>query len=336
MLEKIKNIKEELISLLEKTTNSEEVENLRIKYLSRKGIIPELFTKMKDVEIEVRKEAGKLLNTLKNDAYDLINDKKESFSYTEKVKIDLTLPGRKPEEGRFHPIYSIVEEVKGIFKKMGFSIASGPELETEYYIFDALNMPSWHPARKITDSLYVNKEKGLLMRTETSSVQIRTMEKSKPPFRIISPGRVYRNEKENATHGAMFWQCEGLYVDENVSFTQLKGTLLEFFKILYGEDTKVRFRPHFFPFTEPSAECDITCFKCKGKGCSICKGTGWLEVLGCGMVNPVVLKNVGIDTEKYTGFAFGMGLDRLAMSKYGIEDIRDIFDNDLRLLEQII
>ncbi|NOR44457.1 MAG: phenylalanine--tRNA ligase subunit alpha, partial [Candidatus Delongbacteria bacterium] len=203
-----------------------------------------------------------------------------------------------------------------------------------HYIFDALNMPEWHPARKITDSLYVDKDAQLLLRTETSSVQIRTMEKTDPPYRIICPGRVYRNEKENATHTAMFMQLEGLYVDENVSFAELKGTLLAFFKHLYGNETKVRFRPHYFPFTEPSAEVDVTCFKCGGKGCSLCKNSGWIELGGCGMVHPKLLENVGVDSEKYTGFAFGLGIERLTMLKYGINDIRDLYENDLRFLEQ--
>lgn len=226
------------------------------------------------------------------------------------------------------------DEIKQIFRQMGFSVATGPEIETEYYIFDALNMPEWHPARKVTDSLYVDKESHLLMRTETSSVQIRTMEKSDPPFRIICPGRVYRNEKENATHTAMFTQLEALYVDENVSFAELKGTILAFIRALYGNEAKIRFRPHYFPFTEPSAEVDVSCFKCGGDGCSLCKNSGWIELGGCGMVHPKLLENVGVDSEKYTGFALGFGIERLAMKKFGINDMRDLYENDLRFLEQ--
>ncbi|MGD9707220.1 MAG: phenylalanine--tRNA ligase subunit alpha [Candidatus Delongbacteria bacterium] len=309
-----------------------ETEEKRIKYLSKKGEITLLFGKIKDIEPENRKDFGQFINDLRDEAFDIINSLKEKYSETSAEDIDLTLPGKMPESGSYHPLNLVRDELKKIFRKMGFSVAAGPEVETEYYIFDALNMPSWHPARKVTDSLYVEKDK--LLRTETSSVQIRTMEKGKPPFRIISPGRVYRNEKENATHTAMFSQCEGLYVNRGVSFAELKGTLKEFFKALYGKDTVVRFRPHFFPFTEPSAEVDVSCFKCKGKGCSICKKSGWLELGGCGMVHPKVLENVGIDSEEFTGFAFGLGIERLAMLKYGVNDIRDFTENDLRFLEQ--
>ncbi|MDD3044744.1 MAG: phenylalanine--tRNA ligase subunit alpha [Candidatus Delongbacteria bacterium] len=309
-----------------------ETEEKRIKYLSKKGEITLLFGKIKDIEPENRKDFGQFINDLRDEAFDIINSLKEKYCETSAEDIDLTLPGKMPESGSYHPLNLVRDELKKIFRKMGFSVAAGPEVETEYYIFDALNMPSWHPARKVTDSLYVEKDK--LLRTETSSVQIRTMEKGKPPFRIISPGRVYRNEKENATHTAMFSQCEGLYVNRGVSFAELKGTLKEFFKALYGKDTVVRFRPHFFPFTEPSAEVDVSCFKCKGKGCSICKKSGWLELGGCGMVHPKVLENVGIDSEEFTGFAFGLGIERLAMLKYGVNDIRDFTENDLRFLEQ--
>jgi len=332
MLENLKKIKEEILKNIASAESLDIIEEMRIRYLSRKGEIPALLTRMKEVPKEAKKEVGQLLNVLKNEAFDLINAKKASLANSNRKKIDLSLPGRKVPSGKFHPVYKVRDELKEIFMKMGFSVASGPEVETEYYIFDALNMPEWHPARRVSDSLYVDQDR--LLRTETSSVQIRTMESGKPPYRIISPGRVYRNEKENATHGAMFMQCEGLYVDENVSFAELKGTLLEFFKILYGEDTQIRFRPHFFPFTEPSAEVDVTCFKCKGKGCSLCKNSGWIELGGCGMVNPVVLEGVGIDSEKYTGFAFGLGIERLTMLKYGITDLRDIYENDLRFLEQ--
>lgn len=334
MLEEVNKIKNDVIFSLNQAQNLDEVEEVRIKYLSRKGIIPELFSKMKDVPKEDRKEFGQSLNSLREEAFNLLNEKKSSLAKSSKVKLDLTLPGKRPKTGKEHPWFKVKNELTDIFKRMGFSVATGPEVETEYYIFDALNMPEWHPARRVTDSLYVDEER--LLRTETSSVQIRTMEKVKPPLRIISPGRVYRNEKEDATHLAMFSQCEGLCVDEGISFADLKGTLLAFFKELYGSSTEVRFRPHYFPFTEPSAEADITCFKCGGKDskCPLCKGTGWIEVGGCGMVNPVVLEGVGIDSEKYTGFAFGLGIERMAMQKYGIPDIRMIYENDLRFLEQ--
>ena len=332
MLEQLKELKSEITDALDKAENLEQVEDIRIRYLSRKGIIPAWFSRMREVEPADRKEFGQLLNSLRDESYELINNKKKSFVKKKHANIDLTLPGRKPIAGKLHPLLKVVDEVKSILKHMGFSVASGPEVETEYYIFDALNMPEWHPARKITDSLYVDEHR--LLRTETSSVQIRTMEKGKPPFRIIAPGRVYRNEKENATHGAMFMQCEGLYVDKNVSFAELKGTLLAFFRELFGHETKIRFRPHYFPFTEPSAEVDISCYKCKGKGCSLCKQTGWIELGGCGMVHPVLLEGVGVDSEEYTGFAFGLGLDRIAMGRFGVHDLRDLYENDLRFLEQ--
>lgn len=324
--------KTEILEDIKSSASIEEVEAKRIKYLSKKGEITSLFEEIKNIAPENRREYGQFVNALRDEAMDLINTLKSAFSAGSKVKIDTTLPGTTWEKGRFHPLNLIKDELKSIFGQMGFSVATGPEVETEYYIFDALNMPSWHPARKVTDSLYVEKDK--LLRTETSSVQIRTMEKGKPPFRIISPGRVYRNEKENATHTAMFMQCEGLYVNRGVSFAELKGTLKEFFKALYGKDTIVRFRPHFFPFTEPSAEVDVSCFKCGGSGCSLCKKSGWLELGGCGMVHPKVLENVGVDSEEFTGFAFGLGIERLAMLKYGVNDIRDFTENDLRFLEQ--
>jgi len=310
----------------------DETEEKRIKYLSKKGEITLLFDQIKSIPAESRKEFGLLVNGLRDEALNLINELKAKYSVKETEKIDITLPGRKVNTGSYHPLNIIKDDLKNIFRQMGFSVATGPEVETEYYIFDALNMPSWHPARKTSDSLYV--EKGKLLRTETSSVQIRTMEKGKPPFRIIAPGRVYRNEKENATHTAMFHQCEGLYVNKGVSFAELKGTLKEFFKTLYGKDTIVRFRPHYFPFTEPSAEVDVSCFKCHGKGCSLCKKSGWLEFGGCGMVHPKLLENVGIDSEEYSGFAFGLGIERLAMLKYGVNDMRYFTENDLRFLEQ--
>lgn len=328
----LNELKTRILDDIRSASDYAETEEKRIKYLSKKGEITLLFGKIKDIEPENRKDFGQFINDLRDEAFDIINSLKEKYSETSAEDIDLTLPGKMPESGSYHPLNLVRDELKKIFRKMGFSVAAGPEVETEYYIFDALNMPSWHPARKVTDSLYVEKDK--LLRTETSSVQIRTMEKGKPPFRIISPGRVYRNEKENATHTAMFSQCEGLYVNRGVSFAELKGTLKEFFKALYGKDTVVRFRPHFFPFTEPSAEVDVSCFKCKGKGCSICKKSGWLELGGCGMVHPKVLENVGIDSEEFTGFAFGLGIERLAMLKYGVNDIRDFTENDLRFLEQ--
>ncbi|PID26780.1 MAG: phenylalanine--tRNA ligase subunit alpha [Candidatus Cloacimonadota bacterium] len=334
MIEKVNKIYEEVKQSFSNASTIDEIEELRIKYLSRKGVVLSLFSMMKDADNSIKRELGQKLNTLKNDAFDFLNQRKKELEKSSKVKIDLSLPARKVNAGKVHPIQRVLKDVKNIFGKMGFSVASGPEIETEHYIFDALNMPEWHPARKVSDSLYVDKKAKTLLRTETSSVQIRTMESSNPPFRIISPGRVYRNEKENATHTAMFTQCEGLFIDKNVSFSDLKGTLLQFFKALYGKDTKVRFRPHFFPFTEPSAEVDVTCFKCTGKGCSLCKQSGWIELGGAGMVNPVVLEGVGVDPEEYSGFAFGLGIERITMLRYGISDIRDLYENNLKFLEQ--
>ncbi len=331
-MEDFTQIREGILRDIRSSVSLEDAEDKRIKYLSKKGEITLLFGQIKTIAPDKKREFGQFVNSLRDEALDLINEVKAGFSDKNKEPIDTTLPGRKFYRGRYHPLNLIKDELKTIFGQMGFSVATGPEVETEYYIFDALNMPSWHPARKTTDSLYVDK--GRLLRTETSSVQIRTMEKGKPPFRIISPGRVYRNEKENATHTAMFTQCEGLYINRGVSFAELKGTLKEFFKALYGKNTQVRFRPHFFPFTEPSAEVDVSCFKCGGAGCSLCKSSGWLELGGCGMVHPKVLENVGVDSEEFTGFAFGLGIERLAMLKYGVNDIRDFTENDLRFLEQ--
>ena len=331
-MEKLIERKREILGDINSSASLADVEDKRVKYLSKKGEITVLFEQIKTIAPDKKREFGQFVNSLRDEALELINTLKAGFSDEKKESIDTTLPGRKFCRGRYHPLNLIKNELKTIFGQMGFSVATGPEVETEYYIFDALNMPSWHPARKTTDSLYV--EKGKLLRTETSSVQIRTMEKGSPPFRIISPGRVYRNEKENATHTAMFTQCEGLYINKGVSFAELKGTVKEFFKALYGKDTQVRFRPHFFPFTEPSAEVDVSCFKCGGSGCPLCKNSGWLELGGCGMVHPKVLKNVGIDSEEFTGFAFGLGIERLAMLKYGVNDIRDFTENDLRFLEQ--
>jgi len=331
-MKELKEKKQLILDDIKSSVSAEEAEEKRIKYLSKKGEITLLFDQIKTILPENRKEFGLILNQLRDEALDLINEIKAKYSSVKSEKIDLTLPGREYVAGSYHPLNVIKDDLKRIFRQMGFSVATGPEIEIEYYIFDALNMPSWHPARKTTDSLFI--EKGTLLRPETSSVQIRTMEKGKPPFRIISPGKVYRNEKENATHLAMFSQCEGLYVNKGVSFAELKGTLKEFFKTLYGKDTVVRFRPHFFPFTEPSAEVDVSCFKCKGKGCSLCKNSGWLEFGGCGMVHPKLLENVGIDSEEYTGFAFGLGIERLAMLKFGVNDMRDFTENDLRFLEQ--
>ena len=250
----------------------------------------------------------------------------------ESEKMDVTLPGKRPQFGAKHPLSIVLDEIKEIFIGMGFEIADGPEVETDYYNFEALNIPKDHPARDTQDTFYINEN--ILLRTQTSPVQVRVMEQKKPPIRIISPGRVYRSDALDATHSPLFHQIEGLVVDKGITFADLKGTLETFIKRLYGEDSVVRFRPHHFPFTEPSAEVDVQCFNCKGEGCRLCKGEGWIEILGCGMVHPKVLSNCGIDPEVYSGFALGMGLERVVMRRYNIDDIRLFYENDVRFLKQ--
>lgn len=313
------------------------LEELRNTYLSRKkGLVTDLFNALKEVAAEEKPEAGRLVNELKNFVQDglvRLDDKLKKVR-SEASLPDLTLPGRQRYVGSVHPLTAITQEIEAIFLGMGFSIEEGPEVETDYYNFEALNFPKHHPARDSQDTFYVNDD--LLLRTQTSPVQIRTMEKRKPPIRIISPGRVFRRETPDATHLPMFHQVEGLVVDEGVTFANLKGTMECFMKALFGEKTRLRFRPSFFPFTEPSAEVDIECIVCGGTdpGCRICGGTGWKEIIGAGMVNPQVFKNVNIDPEKYSGWAFGMGIDRIAMFAYGLPELRFIYENDLRFTRQ--
>jgi len=312
-----------------------ELEELRIKYLSRNGIVSSLFEKLKDVPKEEKPVVGNKLNALRNYITDHFNKAKlklEGESITGENKIDLTLPGSQRQIGSKHILTQTVDEIKSIFKGMGFSIFEGPELESDYYNFEALNFAPDHPARDMQDTFFISKD--FLLRTHTSPVQVRVMKNYKPPIRAIMPGRVYRSEAVNARSYCMFHQVEGLVIDTDITFAELKGTLVFFAKQFYGNDLKFRFRASFFPFTEPSAEMDITCYICGGKGCKICKYTGWLEILGCGMVDPNVLINCGIDPEIYTGYAFGMGIERTAMRKYGIDDIRILFDNDKRFLKQ--
>ena len=260
-----------------------------------------------------------------------LNEKKQ-LEQLKAEKLDVTLPGKKPVLGAKHPLTIVLDEIKEIFVGMGFDIVEGPEVETDYYNFEALNMPKNHPARDTQDTFYINDN--IVLRTQTSPVQVRTMEQQKPPIRVISPGRVYRSDAVDATHSPLFHQIEGLVVDKGITFADLKGTLETFVKRLYGEDSVVRFRPHHFPFTEPSAEVDVQCFSCHGEGCRLCKGEGWIEILGCGMVHPKVLSNCGIDPEVYSGFALGLGLERVAMRRYGIDDMRLFFENDVRFLNQ--
>ncbi len=311
------------------------LEEIKIKYLSRNGLVSNLFNELKTISKEEKPEAGKLLNELRKKVEDSLSSLKNNLeSKTESIseKIDLTLPGKNRIIGSKHLLTQTLDEIKSIFKSIGFSVFEGPELESDYYNFEALNFPFDHPARDMQDTFFLSKD--YLLRTHTSPVQIRVMESMQPPVRAIMPGRVYRNEAVSARSYCMFHQVEGLYVDTNVTFAELKGTLVAFAKQFYGEDLKYRFRPSFFPFTEPSAEMDITCYLCNGHGCKICKNSGWLEILGCGMVDPNVFKHVGYDPEKYSGYAFGMGIERTALLKYGISDIRIFFENDIRFLKQ--
>jgi len=316
----------------------EELEKLRIKYLGRKGLFTGIFEAIRGLPPEERPKAGGIANQVRNDVFAEWNKKKKEIELRrekveeEKKAIDLTLPGKKFSLGRKHPITLTLDEIKNIFCSLGFRIVEGPEVETEYYNFEALNMDLDHPARDMWSTLYIGE--GLLLRTHTSPVQIRVMERQSPPLAIIAPGKCYRRDAIDASHSPMFHQVEGLLVDEGVNFANLKGVLTHFSHRMFGPETKVRFRPSFFPFTEPSVEVDIQCVICEGRGCSVCKQTGWLEILGAGMVNPKVFEFVKYDTNKYTGFAFGMGVERIAMLRYGIDDMRLFFENDLRFLKQ--
>ena len=334
MLEKIKALQEEIKNATAST--KDEVEQLRIKYISKKGSINQLFADFKNVPADQKKEVGKAINDLKNEALDKINSLRDSF---EKASAgdsadDLTKPGEPMKLGTRHPLAIVKNEIINIFGRIGFTVAEGPEIEDDWHVFSALNFPPEHPARDMQDTFFIEKNPDVLLRTHTSSVQIRVMEQTQPPMRMIFPGRVFRNEAISARSHCIFHQIEGLYVDENVSFADLKQTLVYFAKELFGENTKIRLRPSYFPFTEPSAEMDVSCSICGGKGCNVCKYTGWLEILGCGMVDPNVLESCNIDSKKYTGFAFGMGIERITMLKYGIKDIRHFFENDVRFLKQ--
>lgn len=336
MQEKIEHIRAQLSSDLALIRSPDDLERFRIRYLARKGLIANLFDEIKDVPTEQRPLLGRLLNELRTFAQSLYERRKAEFdSAAEKkfdLSIDLTLPGRKPWVGSKHPITQTLQEIVRIFTAMGFQVASGPEIEDDYHNFEALNFPPDHPARDMQDTFFLAEN--ILLRTHTSPVQIRVMEAQAPPVRVIMPGRVYRNEAISPRSYCLFHQVEGLYVDEGVSFSELKGTLVTFAKQFYGSSIKYRFRPSFFPFTEPSAEMDISCFVCGGKGCRLCKQAGWLEILGCGMVDPNVYRFVKYEAEKYTGYAFGMGIERIALLRYGIDDIRILFENDVRFLAQ--
>ena len=334
MLDKIKQLKEEIENI--SVSAKQEVEELRIRYISKKGLISQLFADFKNVEADQKKAVGQAINELKEFALNKINELKENFEAAEQTggKTDLTMPAEPLRIGSRHPLSIVRNEIIEIFARLGFTVAEGPEIEDDWHVFSALNFPPEHPARDMQDTFFIQKDPDVLLRTHTSSVQVRMMEKTQPPIRAIFPGRVFRNEAISARAHCIFHQIEGLYVDENVSFADLKQTLLYFSRELFGEKTQIRLRPSYFPFTEPSAEMDVSCSICGGKGCNVCKYTGWLEILGCGMVDPNVLDLCGIDSKKYTGFAFGMGIERITMLKYGIKDIRHFFENDVRFLRQ--
>ncbi len=317
--------------------NKEEIEQFRIKYLSKKGIIAGLFSEFKNVPKELRKETGQHLNDLKNSVQEKVNSLKQSLEQIDESTTsdkDLSLPVDFLQVGSRHPLSIIRNQIIDIFSKIGFTVSEGPEIEDDWHNFTALNFPEEHPARDMQDTFFIEKNPDISLRTHTSSVQVRAMESGEVPIREIYPGRVFRNEAISARAHCIFHQVEGLYIDTDVSFADLKQTLFYFAKELFGEKTKTRFRPSYFPFTEPSAEMDISCNICGGEGCNICKYTGWVEILGCGMVDPNVLDNCNIDSKEYTGFAFGMGIERITMLKYQIKDLRLFFENDLRFLQQ--
>ena len=335
MKNKIKSLEVEITNYL--IDKSQELESFRLKFISKKGALAELFEEFKSASADDKKSLGKGLNELKQLAeakFKELSEKFESSATTKSTQIDLSLPHVSEKTGNLHPLnltrYKIIE----IFERLGFSVADGPEIEDDWHNFSALNFPENHPAREMQDTFFVDRNPDMLLRTHTSNVQIRLMEKQKPPIRSIMPGRVYRNEAISARAHCFFHQIEGLYVDKNVGFADLKQTLFHFAKEMYGKDIEIRFRPSFFPFTEPSAEIDITCLICHGKGCNVCKYSGWVEIAGSGMVHPNVLKNCGIDPEEYTGFAFGMGVERVTQLRYGVNDLRLYSENDVRFLKQ--
>ena len=338
MKDKLKKIMDDAISQIDNSEQLEKLNEIKVAFLGKKGELTSVLKSMKDVAPEDRPKVGQMVNETRKIIEEKLEAKKEAFEKAlmeEKLKsetIDVTLPGTKLMEGHRHPNNITLEEVENIFVGMGYEVVEGPEVEYDYYNFEALNIPDNHPAKDEQDTFYITKD--ILLRSQTSSVQVHEMEKGKLPIRMIAPGRVFRSDEVDATHSPTFHQIEGLVVDKNITFADLKGTLQEFAKRLFGEDTKVKFRPHHFQFTEPSAEMDVTCFKCGGKGCRFCKGSGWVEILGCGMVHPHVLEMSGIDPEEYTGFAFGVGLERITLFKYEIDDMRLLYENDTRFFKQ--
>lgn len=338
MTERLKDILAQAKEKLEKAESVQDAEALRIEFLGKKGQLTEILKSMKDLAPEERKTMGQVANQTKAQIEELLSNAmtqlkaKEQEAEFKRQAVDVTEPGIIKPVGTKHLITQTIEEITKIFGSMGFSVSEGPEVETVYNNFDALNAGPNHPARDITDTFYITDD--VLLRTQTSCVQVRTLKSQEPPIRVIAPGRCFRCDTPDATHSPMFHQVEGLVVDEGITMADLKGVLDSFAKQMFGSSIKTNFRPHHFPFTEPSAEMDVSCFKCGGRGCSVCKGSGWIEILGCGMVHPNVLKVGGIDTEKYTGFAFGMGVERIAMLKYEVDDIRLLYENDVRFIEQ--
>ena len=333
--DKIEALKAEIASL--KAQKADEVEALRIKYLSKKGEVSALFEEFKTVTPEFKRELGQKLNELKSLAQDRIAELKAMSAAANAQNleaIDVSRPATSAPIGGRHPISIVKNEIVDIFGRLGFTVAEGPEVEDDWHVFTALNFPPEHPARDMQDTFFINTNPDILLRTHTSSVQVREMERQKPPIRAVFPGRVFRNEAISARAHCIFHQVEGLYIAKNVSFADLKQVLLYFAKEMFGSNVEIRLRPSYFPFTEPSAEMDVSCTLCGGKGCAVCKGSGWLEILGCGMVDPAVLENNGIDPKEYSGYAFGMGVERIAMLRYGVDDIRNFFENDVRFLQQ--
>lgn len=339
MNDKLKEAKEKITEDLKNIVDENALQQIKAKYLGKKGIITDLLKSMRDVAADERRELGKKINEVKNHIESLIDKKSDELKKSLREKklleeaTDFTLPGRGMPVGAKHPITQVMEEIVYNFERMGFEVAEGPEIEMDYYNFEALNIPKNHPARDMQDTFYISDD--IVLRTHTSPVQVRVMQSQLPPVKIIAPGKVYRCDSD-VSHTPMFHQIEGLLVDKNITFGNLKAVITQFINLTFGENTNIRFRPSYFPFTEPSAEVDIECEICSGKGCRVCKNTGWLEVLGCGMVDPEVFKGVDYDTEIYSGFAFGMGVERITMLKYGINDIRLFFENDVRFLRQFV
>lgn len=338
MKEQLRAISERAANALKEVKAQSELEELRVAYLGKKGELTSILKQMGKLSAEERPAMGQLANAVRSEIEAKIAEKTALIKKTEQDKkleketLDISLPGKKGKKGGLHPLNTVLKDMINIFQSMGFDVVDGPEIETEYYNFEALNVPADHPARDMQDTFYVGD--GLILRSQTSATQIRTMENRKPPIRMICPGRVYRADDVDATHSPVFHQIEGLVVDKGITMCDLKGTLEQFAREIYGSDTKVKFRPSFFPFTEPSVEVDVSCSECGGKGCRVCKGSGWIEILGAGMVHPRVLERCGIDPEEYSGFAFGIGLDRLTTTRYKISDIRLLFENDIRFLSQ--